>query len=136
MVDISFGVVVSDITESESKELIDKLGGQGVVEVGDQRGDIHELGYDGDRFHVNYVESDTVGGPNYVFHAASETPAGAGRLMITFDWFHGDAKTRDRVSFNDRFDQFVDIQQNLSSLRDDIRSVSEKEVTVGTIEIR
>lgn len=140
MVNISFGISVSGITEKECNALVDKLVNEEIIEEGhddgDQRWQLDGVKYEEEHFNIHYITSDAGDGYYYVFHADGEDPEAGGRLMITFDWYHGDSRTRDRVSYKSRFDRFVDSQHNLLALRNEIQPLTEDEVAVGVIELR
>jgi hypothetical protein len=135
---ISFGVVVSGITETECNALIDQLIDEDMVEeghsFGSQRWELDELKYDQQGFNIFYIEPDSDEEGLHYFHADRKRPDEGGRLMITFDWYHGGTRKKDRVSYKNNFDKFIEIQQKLLNLQNDIQSITEHKVTVGTIE--
>lgn len=133
---IYFGITVRDITDEESKELVDTMVKQNIVEIGDQDWVIDELGYDGRSYFVDHLDSDRGDGWHYVFHAASDQSNDEGWLTIRFNWYDAGAQARGRVSYSRRFDEFIEVLHNLSTLRDEIHGLTDKEVSVGAIEER
>lgn len=136
MVVVQFGVAVGNLTEVESEELIDEIVEEGLIEIGQQEWEIDELSYDGSRYSVDYMNSAQGDRSHYVFHAASEQTHDEGWLIIRFNWYDSNARTRDRVSYKTRFDEFIENLRTLSSLGNQVKKFTDKEVAVGAIEER
>lgn len=134
MVVVYFGITVSEITEEESRKLIDELVDEGIIDIGNQDWEIVELGYDGQTYFVDHLNSDDRS--NFIFHAISDQSHDSGWLTIKFNWYNSSAKTRDRVSYKSRFDDFIKVLSNLSSLSEEVKKHTDKQVAVGAIEER
>ena len=141
---IEFGLVISDITESEGMELLNELNQNDIIDSYAYEGKIEEISYHKYRYSVEHIETKNQYGQkdgrdrNYVLHATSEVDDKSnekGWLTLRWGFYESSTKRRDRVSYKSNIGALIENLENTSELCGAVEEFTDSEVSAGAIEI-